>query len=78
MFNLDHEISKAETRVQLAQEAIANHSREWTGADRNTCFAREDMQRKQDELRDAKATLYNLRAQKPLKTSGWKLAYIAS
>ena len=77
MSSIETQIAQAEQRVQAAREAIANHSREWQGADRNTCFAQEDLQRKQQELRDANATLYNLRAQKPVKSNGWKLAYIA-
>jgi hypothetical protein len=78
MYSIDYEIEQAEKRVQNALDAIASHPREWRGAERNTTFAIEDMQRKQNELRDARATLYNLRAQKPLKTSGWKLAYVAA
>ena len=78
MRNLNYEIAQAEQRVQCAQEAIANHSREWNGADRNTCFAKEDMKLKQKELNDAYATLYNLRAQQPVKSTGWRLAYVAS
>ena len=78
MASLDQQIAQAEKRVQSALDAIARHSQEWRGAERNTTFAKEDMQRKQKELNDASATLYNLRAQKPVKTSGWRLAYVAS
>ena len=78
MANLDHEIAQAELRVQNALDAIARHPQEWRGAERNTTFAKEDMQRKQIELNNASATLYNLRAQKSVKTSGWRLAYVAS
>lgn len=76
MNSAEMQIAQAEQRVQAAHEAIARHPREWTGADRNTCFAQEDLQRRRQELRDAQATLYNLRAQKPVKSSGWKLAYV--
>ena len=76
MSSIDIQIAQAEQRVQAAREAIARHPREWTGADRNTCFAQEDLRSKRQELRDANATLYNLRAQKPIKSSGWKLAYV--
>lgn len=78
MMNLDQEIAQAEKRVQNALDSIARHPQEWRGAERNTSFAKEDMQRKQIELNDANATLYNLRAQKPVQSTGWRLAYVAS
>ena len=77
MSSIEIQIAQAEQRVKAAEDAIAMHSQEWRGAERNTTFARDDMKRKKQELADAEATLYNLRAQKPVKSNVWKLAYIA-
>lgn len=75
--SVDHQIARAEARVENAKETIAALLREPDRAYAASCFAQAELQEARTELKNAKAALYALRMQVPQTKTGWRIGYCA-